>query len=202
MTRSSGEDRRPYITGRACLQDRLQLRVGVQDRTGFQRRTRRCSSDSTTVVPNQLTLHARPFRQHHTHTSITVSSCRTAGPCNRLTRDGGLRYDYFHDFFPETPIGPADYAPNRNIVFPEDRRRAHGTTFSREAGIAYDVFGDGRTAVKVSLNKYMAGQAAIGSLCVRHGAGEPSGQHDEPIVERRQPQLRARLRSRQPVGER
>jgi hypothetical protein len=36
----------------------------------------------------------------------------------RLTVTGGLRYDCFHDFFAETPIGPADYAPTRNILFP------------------------------------------------------------------------------------
>ena len=111
-------------------------------------------------MPNQLTLHARPFRNitHIRDHGIFVQDRWTV---SRLTVTLGLRYDYFHDFFPETPIGPSQYAPNRNLVFPKtDGVRWHD--LQPRAGIAYDVFGDGRTAIKASLNKYMAGQAAIG----------------------------------------
>jgi hypothetical protein len=111
-------------------------------------------------VPNQLTLHARPFTNitHIRDHGIYAQDRWTVG---RLTTTLGLRYDYFHDFFPETPIGPSQYAPNRNLVFPKtDGVRWHD--IEPRMGVAYDVFGDGTTAIKASLNKYMAGQAAIG----------------------------------------
>ncbi len=148
-----------YITGAHAFKTGFNYGWGFQDRTDF-------SPDApmqfrfNNGVPNQLTLHARPFR-NITHIRDHGLFVQDRWTVNRLTLTAGLRYDYFHDFFPETPIGPADYAPNRNIVFP----KTDGVTWhdiQPRSGFAYDVFGDGRTAVKVSLNKYMAGQAAIG----------------------------------------
>ena len=148
-----------YITGAHSLKMGFNYGWGLQDRTDF-------APDApiqyrfNNVIPNQLTLHARPFR-NITHIRDHGLYVQDRWTVNRLTVTGGLRYDYFHDFFPETPIGPSQYAPNRNLVFPKtDGVRWHD--LQPRAGFAYDVFGDGRTAVKASLNKYMAGQAAIG----------------------------------------
>jgi hypothetical protein len=73
----------------------------------------------------------------------------------RLTVTGGLRYDYFHVSFPAQPVGPGPFAPTRNFAFPE----AQGVTWhdlEPRAGAAYDLFGDGKTALKISINKYLA----------------------------------------------
>jgi hypothetical protein len=72
----------------------------------------------------------------------------------RLTVTAGLRYDYFHATFPAGTAGPGEFVPTRNIALP----KAEGVTWhdlSPRTGLAYDIFGDGKTAVKVSLNKYM-----------------------------------------------
>jgi hypothetical protein len=148
-----------YITGAHSFKVGFNYGWGLQDRTDF-------SPDApiqyrfNNLVPNQLTLHARPFR-NITHIRDHGLFVQDRWTVSRLTVTGGLRYDYFHDFFPETPIGPSVYAPNRNFVFPKtDGVRWHD--LQPRAGVAYDIFGDGRTALKASLNKYMAGQAAIG----------------------------------------
>jgi hypothetical protein len=59
-------------------------------------------------------------------------------------------------------LGPTLYAPNRNIVTPETPG-LHWKDITPRTGFAYDVFGNGKTAVKASLNRYVAGQALRGS---------------------------------------
>jgi hypothetical protein len=148
-----------YITGSHSFKMGFNYGWGLQDRTDF-------APDApiqyrfNNGIPNQLTLHARPFR-NITHIRDHGLFIQDRWTIRRLTTTFGLRYDYFHDFFPETPIGPSQYAPGRNLVFPKtDGVRWHD--LQPRAGVAYDVFGDGKTAIKASLNKYMAGQAAIG----------------------------------------
>jgi hypothetical protein len=71
-----------------------------------------------------------------------------------LTVSYGARYDFFANSFPEQRIGPAVLAPARNITFPAQK---HLTLhdFSPRLGASYDPFGTGRTAVKVSVNRYL-----------------------------------------------
>ena len=105
-------------------------------------------------VPNQLTLLATPWRtfideQDH---GMFVQDRWKVG---RTTLTGGLRYDYFHVSFPGQSVGPSPVAPARSFDFPETK----GVTWhdlEPRSGVAYDLFGDGKTAVKVSLNKYLA----------------------------------------------
>jgi hypothetical protein len=75
---------------------------------------------------------------------------------NRLTVSLGLRYDHFINSFPEQVLGPSPLAPNRNIVFPR-QDNLDWQDITPKSGLAYDLFGDGKTAIKVSLNKYLRG---------------------------------------------
>ena len=104
-------------------------------------------------VPNQLTLLATPWR-----TFIDESDhgafIQDRWTVKRMTLTGGLRYDYFHVSFPEQSVGAGLLVPNRNFSFPETEG-VKWHDLQPRSGLAYDVFGDGRTAVKVSLNKYL-----------------------------------------------
>jgi hypothetical protein len=73
---------------------------------------------------------------------------------DKLTLNYGLRYDYFHNSYPEQTVGPAVLAPDRNITFPaQDGWTLHD--LSPRLGVVYDVTGEGRTAIKTSLNRYL-----------------------------------------------
>jgi hypothetical protein len=73
----------------------------------------------------------------------------------RLTLNLAARWDYFHSVQPEVTLGPAQYFPTRNLNFPEEDW-ADLNDITPKVGAAYDLFGDGRTAIKASIGKYVA----------------------------------------------
>jgi hypothetical protein len=77
----------------------------------------------------------------------------------RLALSAGVRFDYWANSFPEHRIGPATLAPARNIVLPATEGSNYKDITPR-LGASYDLFGNGKTAIKASLNKYVT---ALGS---------------------------------------
>jgi hypothetical protein len=74
----------------------------------------------------------------------------------RVTLTAGMRFDLMRVSYPEMPVSPTPLAPTRDIVLP----RGEGIRWNDwepRAGLAYDVFGDGKTALKVSGGKYLIG---------------------------------------------
>jgi hypothetical protein len=105
-------------------------------------------------VPNQITLYARPYPNQVDSTAYGLWG-QDRWTVKRITLTGGLRYGYQHTSYPELRVGPAQFAPNRNIVLAEtDGVRWHDMTGT--SALALDVFGDGKTALKISLGKYVA----------------------------------------------
>jgi hypothetical protein len=80
-----------------------------------------------------------------------------------LTLTAGARFDYFANSFPEQHVGPAQLAPTRDITFPDTKGTSYRDITPR-LGVAYDLFGDGKTAIKVSINKYVSALGAGGLL--------------------------------------
>jgi len=79
---------------------------------------------------------------------------------NRLTLTGGLRFDYFKTIFREMRLGPSPNVPNRDFLIPESTWYDF-KDLSPRIGAAYDIFGTGRTAAKVSLNRYVTAINAL-----------------------------------------
>lgn len=109
-------------------------------------------------VPNRITLFANPYPTITNLDSDQGMFVQDKWTVKRLTVSGGLRYDYFHDSFPETRVGPGPFVPNRNLVLPAaDGVRWH--ELEPRAGAVLDMFGNGKTALKVSVNRYLAALA-------------------------------------------
>ena len=74
---------------------------------------------------------------------------------NKMTLTYGLRYDYFSSSYPEQHIGPTTLAPTRNITFPAQPGLGALHDLSPRLGAVYDLYGDGKTALKASVNRYV-----------------------------------------------
>ena len=111
-------------------------------------------------VPNQLTMSGNPFLTVNwaTPSAIYAQDQSTFG---RLTLQGGIRFDYASSAYPDQQIGPEKFIPAA-ITFPA----TSGTAFkdiTPRVGATYDVFGNGKTAVKVTLGKYLEASSAAGT---------------------------------------
>jgi hypothetical protein len=112
-------------------------------------------------VPNRITERAMPFRSITNLDNDLGFYVQDRLTLNRWTVQGALRFDYFATSFPEQHVGPSAMTPNRNITFPaQDNISWKDLTY--RSGVAYDLFGDVRTAVKMAFNKYLLGQTLNG----------------------------------------
>ena len=109
-------------------------------------------------VPNQLTMTAGPA-EVHTHVSTGSFFVQDQWTNKRLTLSGGLRYDHVWSHFPRQQLGPNPFFPTAVVYEPSDGVSYNDIT--PRFGAAYDLFGNGKTAIKVNAGKYLV--AADGS---------------------------------------
>jgi hypothetical protein len=73
---------------------------------------------------------------------------------DRLTLQGALRFDHAWSSFPEQQIGPSVTIPNA-IVLPAQLGITGYNDISPRIGVAYDVFGNGKTSLKGNVGRYL-----------------------------------------------
>jgi hypothetical protein len=142
-----------YITGSHAL------KVGFTDFWGIQTYNSPELNNAYNIrlmngVPNQIT------QRQNQYMGIKGGVRSEAGvfiqdrwTVSRLTVNAGLRYDYNHTGWDEYTFGPGPLVPNRNFTIPEsDFYKFHD--LMPRVGAAYDIFGTGRTALKLNIGKY------------------------------------------------
>ena len=137
---------------KAGVQTEFQSNHGIESNPG---NTQQVTYRFTNGVPNQITEYSDP-REYETLVTDAGLFVQDRWTVKRVTLTGGLRYDYYNSHFPDQALGPITFAPTRNVSFPaSDGVRWKDIT--TRMGAVVDVSGDGRTAVRVALNKYLAG---------------------------------------------
>jgi hypothetical protein len=84
---------------------------------------------------------------------------------DRLTLQGGVRYDHMVSNYPDSRVGGPGYpfAP-QEIFFAKGSTPGYNwSDITPRVGLAYDLFGNGRTAVKFNIGKYMEAITASNS---------------------------------------
>ncbi len=111
-------------------------------------------------VPNQITetIDKFPAQNRGRYDAFYGQDQWTAG---RFTFQGALRFDRAWSYFPEVTFGPLPFLP-QVVTYPRTDGVNSYKDLSPRGGFAMDVFGNGKTAVKVNVGRYL--QAAQNGL--------------------------------------
>jgi hypothetical protein len=105
--------------------------------------------------PNQFTITNDPTLKMARMRAQIGAFVQDKWTYKRVTLNGGVRFDYLHRDAPDQTLTPSlPYAPTRNTFFPQFDATSYKDLSPRVA-LAYDVFGNGKTAFKISLNRYL-----------------------------------------------
>ena len=108
-------------------------------------------------IPNQFTFRLPNF-QTADRTSTNALYVEDTWTRNRLTLQGALRYDRASSFSPAENNGTTTISPFNAaaITFPRTEGVTGYNDLTPRFGAAYDVFGNGKTAIKFNLGHYLA----------------------------------------------
>jgi hypothetical protein len=104
------------------------------------------------LTPVSITERAPYTSETHVHDGGIYAQDRWT--IDRMTLNLGIRWDFYSTNYPAQTLGPTVYTPTRNVTF-EKGDLASLKDITPKLGIAYDLFGNGKTALKASLSKYV-----------------------------------------------
>jgi len=113
-------------------------------------------------VPNQITERTTPYTKAQRQPFALGLYAQDKWTYNRLTLNLGLRFDYLKLTIPAQHLDPAPLVPNRNLDLPATDLVSWQDLTPRMAA-AYDLTGDGKTAVRTSLSRYVIAQGVQGT---------------------------------------
>jgi hypothetical protein len=115
------------------------------------------------ITPNQITQRITPWQQAN-RTRYDAFYVQDQWTVNRLTLQGALRYEKAWSFFPEGMNGLLADSVFGGPAFtlPEAKGVTGYHDIAPRMGLAYDVFGNGQTAIKLNLSKYFQSAANDG----------------------------------------
>lgn len=107
-------------------------------------------------VPQQITQYASPHRVD-SRMKTAAAFAQDQWTIRRFTVNAGLRFDYLNGY------NPAQTRPGGEFVgaltFDAIRNVPNWKDVSPRIGVGYDIFGNGKTALKLALGRYVIGEA-------------------------------------------
>lgn len=118
---------------------------------------------SATGLAQNVTLFATPF---YTKTAVNTTAlyAQDSFAIQRLTVTAGLRWERVEGYLPEQSSPASRFFPNLNRSFKETRNVVDWKTFGPRLSAAYDLFGNGTTALKAAVGRYYYQIASGGGI--------------------------------------
>jgi hypothetical protein len=142
-----------YVTGTH------NLKVGFQDTFGkddqFRDRTADLGLNYVNNKPNTVTVYNTPLIGYTRVRYDVGVFAQDSWTIKRLTLNPGIRATWFNSGTNESTMGAGRFAPARFLPSQSDLPK-WGPDWTPRMSVAYDLFGDGRTAIKANYSKYMA----------------------------------------------
>jgi hypothetical protein len=109
-----------------------------------------------TGAPTSVTAYATPTTLDAVLRADVGLFAQDQWTIRRLTLNLGVRFDSYNAYVPAQHLSPGPNVPTRSVDFAEIDGVANWKNTSPRLGASYDLFGTGKTAVKVSLGRYPA----------------------------------------------
>jgi hypothetical protein len=148
-----------FVTGTRSLKVGYQHTVMIDDRT-WMTNDQNLTYWFNDGVPDRLTQSISPW-VNNTRVAWLALFAQGQWTRDRVTIEGAARFDRASSWFPRQQLGPSRFLPTA-IVVPETRGVDSYKDISPRAGLALDLFGNGRTAVKASLGRFLDGAGTSG----------------------------------------
>jgi len=143
-----------YVTGSHAIKTGFTLVMGDYEQTST--RVGNMSFTANNGVPNVVTFAGTPTLAINRIRPNLGLYAQDQWTINRLTINGGLRLDYFRSDYPDQNVPPTEFVPVTRS-FPA-KEAVNWKDLNPRFGVAYDLFGNGKTAVKASANRYVLGE--------------------------------------------
>jgi hypothetical protein len=146
-----------YVTGSHNFKTGVNLQQGVTEVEAAVVQNRSYTfrgSTPTTAVPNAVTLYANPFFQKEKLNALLGLYVQDRWTLNRLTLNLGVRFEYANAEIVAHDLPAGEFVGARR--FDAIKNVPDWTDLNPRIGAAYDLFGNGRTAIRASIGRYVA----------------------------------------------
>jgi hypothetical protein len=157
-----------YVTGSHTFKTGFQLEQGINSagstidhKVGFDGRIIDGNVSYTLLngAPNRITQYSTPYEeQNRTRADLGIFA-QDQWTIRRLTLNLGLRFDYYNGHVPAQSVPATPFVPERNFAAVSGVPRWYD--LNPRLGGSYDLFGNGRTALKASLGRYVGKQGVV-----------------------------------------
>jgi hypothetical protein len=142
-----------YVTGSHSF------KLGMQAQEGWNRQSGRINLDRQYIFFNKnpilINQFATPLTKEERARSISFFA-QDQWTINRLTLNLGARFDFHKGWVPDQVVPAGSFVPQRQYAGIDNTPSFKDIT--PRIGVAYDVFGDGKTAIKGSFGLYVSSQ--------------------------------------------
>jgi hypothetical protein len=138
-----------YVTGSHAIKGGIQVEQGISNQLWEVQRDLAYGFLGT--VPNRITQYATPYLEKERMLDLALYA-QDQWSIGRLTLNYGLRFNYFYGWVPPQDVPAGQFVGARS--FEGVSSVPSWQDVNPRVGLAYDLFGNGRTAVKMTLGRY------------------------------------------------